>query len=162
VPFGVKSAAFWGMSVRCPDWRSRVEGEIPKEPYIFYRIPCMNYSINPSEDKKYITVKVIGNISRLLAVKYNLEAHALGKELGIDRFLLDFTECRNTDTVLRNYKYVYDDMKDPGINQAACTAMLVSSNDHSHDFIEALFRDAGADFTLFHDRNLALWHLTQK
>ena len=122
----------------------------------------MAYSIKASDDKKYIIVKVIGNISRQLAMQYNLEAHALGKELGIDRFLLDFTECRNTDTVLRNYKYVYDDMKNPGINQLARTAMLVSPNDHSHDFIEALFKDAGTDVTIFHERELALWHLLQK
>jgi hypothetical protein len=122
----------------------------------------MTYSISASADKKYILVRVIGTISRQLAIQYNLEAHALGKELGIDRFLLDFTECKNTDTVLRKYKYVYDDMKNPGINQTARTAMLVSSNDHSHDFIEALFKDAGADVTLFHDRELALWHLQQK
>jgi len=122
----------------------------------------MTYSITASDDKKYIIVKVVGTISRQLAIQYNLEAHALGKELGIDRFLLDFTECKNTDTVMRNYKYVYDDMKNPGINQAARTAMLVSPNEHSHDFIEALFRDAGADVTLFHDRELALWHLTEK
>lgn len=122
----------------------------------------MTYSITASDDNKYIIVKVIGTISRQLAIQYNLEAHALGKELGIDRFLLDFTECKNTDTVMRNYKYVYDDMKNPGINQAARTAMLVSPNEHSHDFIEALFRDAGADVTLFHDRELALWHLTEK
>jgi hypothetical protein len=53
-------------------------------------------------------------------------------------------------------------MKNPGINQKARTAMLVSPNDHSHDFIEALFRDSGADVTLFHDRDLAVWHLMQK
>ncbi len=122
----------------------------------------MTYSITASNDKKYILVKAVGTISRQLAMQYNLEAHALGKELGIDRFLLDFTECRNTDTVLRNYKYVYDDMKSPGINQAARTAMLVSSNDHSHDFIEALFRDAGVDVILFHDLELALRYLQQK
>lgn len=122
----------------------------------------MTYSITPSPDGKYITLKVVGNIGRLSAIAYNLEIHALGKELGIDRFLLDFTECRNTDTVLRNYKYVHDDMQNPGINQAACTAMLVSSNDHSHDFIEALFRSSGADVTLFYDREQALQHLMQK
>jgi hypothetical protein len=122
----------------------------------------MTYSIVPSPDGKYITLKVVGNIGRLSAIAYNLEAHALGKELGIDRFLLDFTECRNTDTVLRNYKYVNDDMRNPGINQLACTAMLVSSNDHSHDFIEALFRNTGIDVTLFYDREQALQHLMQK
>ncbi len=119
----------------------------------------MNYEITVSKDGKYIILKVVGPISRQLAVKYNLEAHALGKQKGIDRFLLDFTECRNTDTVLRNYKYVYEDMQNPNINQKARTALLVNPNDHSHDFIEALFRNAGADFTLYHDRDVAMWHL---
>jgi hypothetical protein len=119
----------------------------------------MTYSIKASNDERYIIVKVVGTISRQLALAYNLEAHALGKELDISKFLLDFRECKNTDTVLRNYKYVYEDMQNPGINQSARTAMLVGPDDHSHDFIEALFRDAGADFTMFHDLNLALRHL---
>jgi hypothetical protein len=119
----------------------------------------MAYQITVSDDGKYIILKASGPISRQLALKYNLEAHALGREKGLSRFLLDFTECHNTDTVLRNFKYVYDDMKDPGIIQTAGTALLVSPTDHSHDFIEALFRDAGADFTLFHDRALAVAHL---
>jgi hypothetical protein len=119
----------------------------------------MTYSIRASTDNKYILVKVVGTISRQLAMTYTLEAHQLGKELTISRFLFDFSECRNTDTVLRNYKYVYEDMQNPAINQAACTSLLVDSGDHSHDFIETLFKDAGADFTIFHDPELALHHL---
>jgi hypothetical protein len=122
----------------------------------------MAYSVTVSDDKKYILLKVVGSISRQLSLQYNLEAHQLGRELGIDRFFLDFSECHNTDTVLRNYKYVYDDMKNPAINQEAHTVMIVGPNDHSHDFIESLFKDAGVDFTLFHERDLALWHLLQK
>lgn len=119
----------------------------------------MAYSITVSDDGKYIILKATGPISRQVALEYHLEAHALGRERGLDRFLLDFTECHNTDTVLRNFKYVYDDMQNPGIIQTACTSLLVSPADHSHDFIEALFRDAGADFTLFHDRSLAVANL---
>ena len=121
----------------------------------------MSYTISTSEQADYIILKVTGNISRVLAIDYNLEAHALGKQLGISRFLLDFTECRNTDTVLRNYKYVSEDMLNPGINQQACTAMLVSPGDHSHDFIEALFQSHGGNVTLFNDREQAVRHLLQ-
>jgi hypothetical protein len=122
----------------------------------------MTYSIKASTDKKYILVKVTGTINRTLAMAYNLEAHLLGKEMAISRYLLDFSECRNADTVLRNYKYVYEDMKNPSIDQSACTVLLVDPADHSHDFIESLFRDAGADFTLFHNPELALNHLLQE
>ena len=119
----------------------------------------MSYSITPSDDKKYIILKVVGNLSRQTALQYNLEAHALGGELGITRYLLDLTECRNTDTVMRNYTFVYTDMQHPGINKQAHIAMLISPGDHSHDFIEALFRNAGMDAALFHDRDLAILHL---
>ncbi len=122
----------------------------------------MSYSINVSDNGKYIVLKVVGTINRQLAVKYNLEAHALGKEKNIERFFLDFSECHNTDTVFRNYKYVYDDMQNPGINQKARTVMLVHPNDHSHDYIEAFFKNAGADFTLYTDRKLAEYHLLEK
>jgi hypothetical protein len=121
----------------------------------------MSYSITVSENKDYIIVKVVGDISRVLAIAYNLEAHALGWQLGIRHFLLDFSECRNSDTVLRNYKYVNEDMQNPGINQQACTVMLVSPGDHSHDFVEALFRSKGSDVTLFHDRDMAVRSLLQ-
>ncbi len=120
-----------------------------------------NYEIKPAKDGKYIILKTFGTISRHLTVKYYLEAHELGKKLGIDRFLLDFTECRNTDTVLRNYKFVYDDMKNPAFIPTARTALLVGPNDHSHDFIESLFRAAGADFALFREMKLAMFRLMQ-
>lgn len=120
-----------------------------------------SYSITPSADGKYILLKVVGDTNRQALLGYNLEAHTLGRELNIDCFLLDFTESHNTDTVLRNYVFVNSDMKDAGINWAAKIAMLAAPYDHSFDFIEALFRAAGADVTLFHDRELAIWRLTQ-
>jgi len=120
-----------------------------------------SYSITASADHKYILLKVIGDTNRQALLRYNLEAHTLARELNIDRFLLDFTESRNTDTVLRNYAFVNSDMKVAGINWAARVAMLVNSSDHTFDFIEALFRASGADVTLFHDRDLAVWRLTQ-
>jgi hypothetical protein len=121
----------------------------------------MNQTVSIVEENKYIILKATGNINRLLVIQYFIESHTLGAQKGIDRYLVDFTECRNTDTVLRNYTLVYQDMKDPRINQAARIALLVSLHDHSHDFLETLLKNSGIDVTLFHDRDLAVWHLTQ-
>jgi hypothetical protein len=122
----------------------------------------MNHSVNLSEDGKYIMLKVAGIISRVQVIEYFIEAHTLGAQHGLDRYLADFTECRNTDTVLRNYTLAYKDMKDPRINQSARTALLVSPHDHSHDFLETLLNNSGHDVTLFHDRELAVWHLEKE
>jgi len=119
----------------------------------------MSYTIPQAEDGKYIILKVNGTINRQLALQYYLEAHALGAETGIDRYLVDLTECRNTDTVLRNYTFATQDMQNPGINQLARMALLVNPNDHSFDFIETVLRNAGNDVTLFHDLQLSIWHL---
>lgn len=40
----------------------------------------MPYTIGPSADRNYIVLKVIGEMNSDLALKQNLEAHALGRE----------------------------------------------------------------------------------
>lgn len=119
----------------------------------------MKHNLSVSEDGKYIILQASGQISRVQVIELFVEAHKLGAEKGLDCYLVDFIECRNTDTVLRNYTLAYEDMKDPRINQFARTALLVSEIDRSHDFLEALMRNSGNDILLFHDRELAIWHL---
>jgi len=121
----------------------------------------MSYTISKSENGKYIQLKVIGNINRQLALQYYLEAHALGAKIGIKRYLVDLTESRNTDTILRNYTFANQDMQNPGIDKNARMALLVNPKDHSFDFIETVLRNAGNDVTLFHDPQLGIWHLEQ-
>lgn len=122
----------------------------------------MTHNISISEDGRYVILKAAGTVSRLQVIEYFIEAHSFGKQHGLNHYLVDFTECRNTDTVLRNYLLAYQDMKDPRIDQTARTSLLVSIYDRSHDFLETLLRNAGNDVTLFHERELAIWHLFKR
>jgi len=120
----------------------------------------MSYSIKPSENGKYIILKHWGEIDRELTTQRNLEAHALGAKLGITRHLVDLTEARHVDTVMNTYEFAYEDMQFlPGINKNARVAVLVSPDDHSHDFVETVTRNAGQNVTLFRDREAAIQHL---
>lgn len=121
----------------------------------------MSHTITPSEDKSHIILKVIGDLTTQLAVKQDLEAHALGRQLGIDRFLVDLTEARNVESVFENYNFAYKDMNTEGINRQAHVVLLVSPQDHSHDFVETVARNAGLDVTLFREREPAMRHLMQ-
>ncbi|MDY0020055.1 MAG: hypothetical protein RBT47_08645 [Anaerolineae bacterium] len=121
----------------------------------------MAYSITPSDDGKYIIMKVTGNFNRQLAMQYNLESHTLGKSLGINRYLVDLTEARNLNTTVEDYEFAYKDMKTPEIDRTAIVAVMVSPGDHSHDFIETVARNAGLNTRLFTDRDLAIRHLLQ-
>ncbi|MFC1569303.1 hypothetical protein ACFL4L_03645 [bacterium] len=122
----------------------------------------MAYTIHPSADGNYIVLKVTGDISRELAMQYDIEAHKLGDELGINRYLMDMTESRNVDSVMESYKFAYDDLPETStIDKSACVALLVSPNDHSHDFIETVTRNIGLNVTLFRDRDEAVNHLLE-
>lgn len=122
----------------------------------------MSYTINPSDDRKYIVLKHRGEVDGDIAMTRVLEAHTLGAELGILRYLVDLTDARNVDSVTQTYKYAYEDMKTPpGFNLNARVAMLVNPEDHSHDFVETALRNAGHNVTLFRDRDLAIKHLLE-
>jgi hypothetical protein len=122
----------------------------------------MTYTITPSNDKKYVILKVTGDINRRLAIKYDMEAHKIGHELGIDRYLMDLTESKNVESSVDNYEFAYKDIRDtPDIDRSARVAILVSPDDHSHDFIITVTRNSGLDVTLFIDREEAIRHLLQ-
>ena len=90
----------------------------------------------------------------------NLEAHALGKKLGISRYIIDVTEAKNTDSVVQSYEFAYIDMlKTEGIDRNARAAILVSPDDHSHFFIETVLNNAGLYAKIFTDPDLARLHL---
>ena len=113
-----------------------------------------------SPDGKYIIQKIVGEIDAKIALDLNRETHALGHRLGINRYLTDVTEARNTDTPLDNYDFAYKDMPDnPGIDRSARVALLVDPEDYSHDFVETVCRNAGLDVTLFRDRDVDVRHL---
>lgn len=120
----------------------------------------MSYTIYPSEDRKYIVLKHWGEINGKLSMKRVLEAHTLGVELEITKYLIDLTEARNMDSVIESYTYAYEDMKTPpGISPNARVAMLVSPEDHSHDFVETVLKNTGHNVTLFRDLELAANYL---
>lgn len=123
----------------------------------------MGSRISLSEDLSYIILEVTGEINRQNAMQYNLEAHKLGKERGIRKYLVDLTNARNTETVLNNYQFAYGDMKHTeGIDVSAIVAAVVDPDDHSHDFIETTFKNSGLNLTLFRDKQKAIDYLNSK
>lgn len=119
----------------------------------------MQYTIDLSEDETYIILKYVGSITRQTAIKASEESHALGRKMAIRRYLVDALEARNTENLLDNYAFAYEDLKQAEIDRGACIALLVNPQDDSHDFIETLLRNAGHDVTLFKNRDQAIHHL---
>ena len=112
----------------------------------------MVYSISPSACGGHIVLVVDGDIDRRTAMRLNLEAHALGKDLGLRRYLVDLRGSRNTDSLSGQFEFAYEDMQNtPGIDRLAKVALLVAADDHSHDFIETVTGNAGLTVRIFRD-----------
>lgn len=121
----------------------------------------MKYTISPSDDGTYIILKFTGEISRHTSMEHILEAHAMGKKLGTNGFLLDLTEATNIDSTTDQYEFVHRDMlKSEDVDTYARVAVLVHPEDNSHDFIETVFRNVGFNLRLFQNRAEALKFLT--
>lgn len=120
----------------------------------------MGQTINVSDDGKYLILKISGEINRKTAMEYNIESHKKGKELGIKKYLCDLIDAKNIETNIDNYVFAYKDMQNPmAVDTTACVAMVVDPEDHSHDFVETVSRNAGLNVKLFRDYNKAVEYL---
>jgi hypothetical protein len=120
----------------------------------------MEYKINISADGHYIVVKVKGEMDPQKAIQYTEESHEIGRNKGIDKYLVDLTEAMNTMRVFENYEFAHEKVApNPGINKRAKVAFLVSAADHSHDFIETVMINSGMQVKLFRRLDLALHFL---
>ena len=120
----------------------------------------MIYTITPAKSGDYLLVEVHGEFSSEVAMQWTLEAHKLGKELGISKHLVDVTDAVNTGTPLDQYRFAY-----PGVTEEemfdryAKIAVLASPDDHSHDFVETVCRNIGLNLKLFRNREEAMTFL---
>jgi len=121
----------------------------------------MNYKIFHSEENDFITIVVVGEINRKSAIQQDLEAHALGKKLGINKYLVDVRAAKNTDNRLDQHKFAYKDIpQSEEIDKSARVAILVSPRDDSHNFIEAVTQNTGLNVKLFYEEEDAIAYLS--
>lgn len=111
----------------------------------------MKLTIKKSGAEKFVLVKVKGEITRERAMKNNIKAHEYGEKYGTDKYLVDLTEAKNTEGTIGNYKFAYEDMKNPPppIKKSAFVAMVVAPNDSSHDFVEIVAQNSGLNVKKF-------------
>lgn len=116
----------------------------------------MPYTVSISESKRFIRIVVRVEMSRKVAAEIASEAVPMAKKLGIENFLYDVREAPNVETVLSNYEWAYKDMAAVEADRRARRALLVHPDDHSHDFVETVARNAGYNMRIFHDEEKAV------
>ena len=122
----------------------------------------MEYSLSLSDNKDYVVLTGIGDLTTEKSMAINEEAHIFGKSHGINKFFVDFTKCRNIDSVINNYEFAYNDMPNNEIiDKYAVVAVLVDPNDNSHNFIEVVTSNSGLLMKLFRNKEEAIEYLNR-
>ncbi|MDY6943545.1 MAG: hypothetical protein SVU69_11130 [Pseudomonadota bacterium] len=115
-----------------------------------------NYDISISGNGNYIICRVDVPITKEIARDYSLDVDRLSREKNIKRFLFDLRRAPNIESTFDNYDYAYEDMPDMRLQRDVRSAVLVSPDDHSHDFPETVMRNAGYNVRLFTDLEAAV------
>ena len=116
----------------------------------------MKYKISLSEDGSYVHVRIFQPITAELERIFTEEAIKIARENSVLRYLGDVRGVSNVASPSDKYMLANKEIKQFGLDPASQVAVLVSPGDHTHDFIETVFRNTGVDFRLFENEGEAL------
>ncbi|MFZ1288892.1 MAG: hypothetical protein WAR79_02290 [Melioribacteraceae bacterium] len=116
----------------------------------------MEYFLEIVGNNSFVKLTIRGEITSEKGMMTNKAAYKLGKENGINKYLVDITEARNVNHISQNYDFAYKDMNNELFDRFAKVAFLVDPADHSHDFLEIVLRNAGFIVQLFRNKEEAL------
>lgn len=120
----------------------------------------MPYELTIPPDATYVLVTVDEPFTRRLAIDLAVGSSRLAAFEGLRGFLYDLRRSRNVESVLTNYEFVHRDMPPLDLDRCARVALLVSPDDHSHDFVETVSVNVGYSVRLFRDEAIAIHWLT--
>lgn len=116
----------------------------------------MKYTITLSENKKYLTIKVLDDFTIGVVKQWSLGAAERSRELNIKKFLFDVRVAHNACTILENYHSAYRDHAELHLPRDVCSAILISEEDRSHDVVEMAYQSAGFNVKIFTDEAAAV------
>lgn len=116
----------------------------------------MDYEISTPADTNYVYIRVYHTITSDLERSFADEAIKTAKASQRMHYYCDVTGVKNVTDPSDMYKLAYEDLAAMGLDRRSRIAILVSPDDHSHDFIETVFVNAGYLCLLFHEEEHAL------
>ncbi|MBN2038943.1 MAG: hypothetical protein JW864_02810 [Spirochaetes bacterium] len=116
----------------------------------------MNYEIMIPESKKFILCRIKKPVTIDFSREFMLETEQAGIRHNISHFLFDARNCRNVEKIHKTYRFIHEEMNELGLRRSSRVAILVSTDDDSHDFVEVVCKNTGYNVKLFTDQNKAV------
>lgn len=116
----------------------------------------MGHEISIAGNGVYLICRVTEPITMEVARAFTTALDAASRAHGIKRFLVDVRVAPNVASVLQNYRFANIDMSEMALQRDVRSATLVAPDDHSHDFVETVSRNAGYGARPFRDEAAAI------
>ncbi|MAR89345.1 MAG: STAS/SEC14 domain-containing protein [Pseudomonadota bacterium] len=115
----------------------------------------MNFELSVNAAERYVEVIVRSDMTRSLATEVSQRAQQAMRQHKLAATLIDLRTSRNVEQAPQNYFFVHEDASMLELSQSDRIALLVAPEDHSHDFVEMVLRNAGFSVRLFRDEAAA-------
>lgn len=123
----------------------------------------MNYNLLVDGRKRFIVLKVEGDLYRSAAATQYSAALLLCREEGIPRLLIDVRRARAVDSSRDQYSFVQFDLKRLFSQEAhPRMAVLTRKGDRSHGHVVLLMKQAGLEIEGFNELKAAEDFLEQR
>lgn len=116
----------------------------------------MDYELSISESHRYVICRINRPITADFALDFAKAADEFALERGVNKVLYDMRSIRNMESTMRMHDLAYRDVAEMGIRRNVRSAVLIDPEDHSHDFAETVFFNAGYGMRLFRTEEEAL------
>ena len=116
----------------------------------------MDYELRLSQDKTYIIVKFLVDVTNELGLRLNRDAAEFGAQHGISRYLHDVRGVRCLEGPVNQYLSTYKNVPGLGLSRRSKIAILTDPGDDSHDFIETLWQNISFNVKVFRDEYSAM------
>jgi hypothetical protein len=120
----------------------------------------MEFEVSQSEDRPYLIVTAFEALTADIQRRMMQAVAERMAEQGIKAVLVDVSSVRNVATVHENFNFANYEANQLDFPRHSRVAILVDPDDHSHNFIETVFQNAGYSCRIFQDEDSAIEWLT--
>jgi len=113
------------------------------------------YELNVAEGQPWIYVRIYDPVTKTLALGLSQDAIRELVKQDLCGFLIDVRGTSNLKTTVEDYDIAYYRLQELGFKPHFKSAMVVDPEDRSHDFLETCTVNAGYNWRIFSDANLA-------
>ena len=115
----------------------------------------MQYEINRNDGQSWVHARVYEPVTKALALDLLKDAAGQARKHGVGNLLIDARGAPSLKTTVEDYNIANYHLQELGFKRSSKSAIVVDPEDKTHHFFETCTANAGYEWRIFSDANLA-------